>query len=99
MTMKHQMAAILLSVLFGSAASAATAPAAQSTDWMPVDQDVWTIFAEEPQAHLARAQEDLSKKDTKAAANEIRRADTFIKIQQKRLAVSSRQLICLAKYI
>jgi hypothetical protein len=99
MTMKHQVVAIMLSVLFGSAAIAATAQTAQSTDWMPVDQDVWTIFTEEPQAHLARAQEDLSKKDTKAAANEIRRASTFIKIQQKRLAVSSRQLSDLAKDI
>jgi phage terminase Nu1 subunit (DNA packaging protein) len=99
MIMKHQLAGIMLSVLFWSAVSAPTAQASQSADWVPVDQDVWTIFTEEPQAHLARAQEDLSSKDTKAAATEIRKAGTFLKIQQKRLAVSSRQLNELAKDI
>jgi hypothetical protein len=40
---------------------------------------------EEPQAHLLRAQEDLSNKDVKGAAAEIRMAGTFLKIQEKRL--------------
>jgi hypothetical protein len=89
----------MLGVLFGIVVSAPAAEVSKSADWVPVDQDVWAIFMEEPQMHLLRAQEDLAKKDVKAAANEIRRADTFLKIQEKRLAVSSRQLSDLAKDI
>lgn len=95
--MKHQASAIVLGVLLGSAVSAAAVPGAAT--WIPVDQDVWTIVMEEPQAHLMSAQEDLANKDVKGAAAEIRRADTFLKIQEKRLAVSSRQLSRLAKDI
>lgn len=96
--------AMALGVLFATVAAAAVAPAAatpaaSSADWMPVDQDVWTIMMEEPQAHLLRAREDLTMKDRKGAAAEIRRADTFLKIQERRLAVSSRQMSRLAKDI
>jgi hypothetical protein len=97
--MKNRMAAIMSGVLLGIAVPAPAAPVPNSADWLPVDQDVWTLFTEEPQAHLSRAHEDLSKNDTKDAAAEIRRADTFLKIQEKRLAESSRQLTDLAKDI
>lgn len=97
--MKHQMSAIVLGVLLGSAVSSLAAQTSKSADWVPVDQDAWTIVMGEPQAHFFLAQEDLSMKDTKAAAAEIRRADTFLKIQEKRLAVASKQLSDLAKDI
>jgi hypothetical protein len=97
--MKHRVSIIMFAVVFGSAVAISAAPATNSADWLPVDQDVWTIMMGEPQAHLLAAQEDLSNKDAKGAAAEIRRADTFLKIQEKRLAVASKQLSELAKDI
>ena len=97
--MKNLESAIVLGLLFGSAAAATAAPAAHSADYLPVDQDVWTILMAEPQAHLLSAQEDLAEKNTKDAAAEIRLAGTFLKIQEMRLAGSSEQLNELAKGI
>lgn len=93
--MKIHASEIVLGILFAARFSAA-APATNSAGWMPVDQDVWSVLMEEPQAHLARAQEALANKDPKGAAKEIRRANTFLKIQEKRLAASSVQLSDLA---
>jgi hypothetical protein len=77
--MKHHESLIVLGLLFGSAVAAAAAPAANSADYLPVDQDVWTILMAEPDAHLLSAKEDLAEKDTKGAAAEIRLAGTFLK--------------------
>jgi hypothetical protein len=95
--MNRSTVVLAAGTLFVSAACASAAPAANSADWLPVDQNVWTILMDEPQAHLLRAQEDLSNKDVKAAAAEIRLADTFLKLQEKRLEASSERLNELAK--
>lgn len=97
--MKHLDSAIVLGLMFGSVVAATAAPASNSADYLPVDRDVWTILMAEPDAHLLSAKEDLAEKDTKGAAAEIRLAGTFLKIQEKRLAVSSEQLNELAKGI
>jgi hypothetical protein len=95
--MKLKTSGIIAGVLLGGPILAQGARAVQLADWLPVDQDVWTIMMEEPQAHLLRAQEDLSNKDVKGAATEIRLAGTFLKLQEKKLAASSEQLNELAK--
>jgi hypothetical protein len=95
--MNRRAGVIVVGMFFGSMVSAAVAQAPKSADWLPVDENAWAIVMEEPQAHLLRAQEDLSNKDVKGAAAEIRMAGTFLKIQEKRLAVSSEQLNELAK--
>jgi hypothetical protein len=97
--MELRTSGIITGVLLASLTLAQGAKAVQLADWLPVDQDVWSIMMEEPQAHLLRAQEDLSNKDVKGAAAEIRMAGTFLKLQEKRLAVSSEQLNELAKGI
>ena len=98
--MPHRFVAAVLALgLFslGSAAAVAAAPAPNSADWVQVDNDVWTLFIQESQTHLLRAQEDLSQKDVKTAAAEIRMAAASLKIQEKRLAASAEQLNELAK--
>jgi phage terminase Nu1 subunit (DNA packaging protein) len=100
--MNHRMNSFVSGVLFLSVVSTAGAAApatTRSADWLPVDQDVWTIMMAEPQAHLLSAQEDLANNDAKGAANEIRMADTFLKIQEKRLTAASTQLNALAQDI
>ena len=98
--MNHSVSAFaLVGVLLGSVTTVSAAPAPNSADWLPVDQDVWAIMMEEPAAHLAAAQEAIAAKNVKDAAAEIRMAGTFLKLQEKRLAVSSEQLNELAKEI
>ena len=97
--MKYLASMLVLGLMFGNAPRASAAPATNSADWLPVDQDVWTLLMAEPQAHLLSAQEDLANKDIKDAAAEIRMAGTFLKIQEKRLGASSEQLNELAKRI
>jgi phage terminase Nu1 subunit (DNA packaging protein) len=72
---------------------------AMPSPWVPVNQDAWTLAMEEPQNHFMRAQDDLSRKDAKGAANEMRLAGTFLKIQEKRLEASVQQLNDLANDI
>jgi phage terminase Nu1 subunit (DNA packaging protein) len=85
----------LCMLLFVGAASTRAMP----SPWVPVNQDAWTLAMEEPQNHFMRAQDDLSRKDAKGAANEMRLAGTFLKIQEKRLAASVKQLNDLANDI
>lgn len=106
--MKNRISEIMMGILFVSVLSASASPAAptaaeakamESPKWIPVDEGAWAILLEEPQAHLQSAQEDLSNKDLNGAAAEIRRADTFLKIQENKLAVASAELLGLAKDI
>jgi hypothetical protein len=90
---------IASNVLLAIAVSGHAAAPAPSGDWLPVDPNVWTLLMDEPQAHLLRAQEDLSNKDTQNAAAEIRMADNFLNIQGIRLAISTKQLGDLANDI
>lgn len=69
---------------------------AMPSPWAPVNQDAWTLVMEEPQNHFMRARDDLSRKDAKGAASEMRLAGTFLKIQEKRLEASVKQLNDLA---
>jgi hypothetical protein len=72
---------------------------AMPSPWVPVDQDAWTLAMEEPQNHFMRAQDDLSRKDAKGAANEMRLAGSFLQIQEMRLEASVKQLNDLANDI
>jgi hypothetical protein len=93
--MKYIAGAFVLGIM--CAAAKAASSAAASTDWKPVDQDVWAILMAEPQAHMLSAKEDLAADDRKDAAAEIRLAGNFLMIQEKRLDASSRQLDRLSK--
>ncbi len=106
--MKNRISEFMAGILFVSVLSASAGPespaaaeakAVESPRWIPVDEGAWAILLEEPQAHLQSAQEDLSNRDPNGAAAEIRRADTFLKIQENKLAVASAQLLGLAKDI
>jgi len=94
--MKPRKRLIALGVLLGVAASVSTAQATKPADWVPVDRDVWSVLMNAPQMHIMHAQIYLSQKDAGAAAAEIRRAGTFLKIQEKRLAAASQLLSNLA---
>jgi hypothetical protein len=69
-----------------------------------VDEEVLNIFVDEPEQHFKKAHELFVKKDTKAAAHEIRMASGYLKLEagratgdsKKALEASSRELDKLA---
>lgn len=99
--MKHRMNEIVSGVLFVSVVSAAVAAPAttRSADWLPVDQDVWAVMMEAPQAHLLRAKEDVALNDFKGAAKEIRMANSYLFMRERMIGQSHQQLDGMANRI
>jgi hypothetical protein len=58
-----------------------------------VDEEVLNIFVEEPEQHFKKAHELFVKKDTKAAAHEIRKASAFLKLEAGRATGDSKQAL------
>jgi hypothetical protein len=52
--------------------------------WILVKEDIWVDFVDEPGEKFHKARENFLKKDYKAAATEIRKGTSFLKLQTAR---------------
>ncbi len=52
--------------------------------WLVTDVNGWYPVAEEPQRHLSAAAEAFAKKDYKAAATEVRKAQAYVRLESAR---------------
>ena len=74
--------------LSGTTAFDKTIGKAQRADlerrWLVSDVSTWYPVAEEPQRHFGAAVEDYAKKDYKAAATEVRKAASYVRLEAAR---------------
>lgn len=80
--MKQALIGLFVIILIGGIAFGATASETKSTTKAPEDnvivsEDIFIIFADEPQHHYMRAFEHFLKHDWEAAAIEIRKGLLF----------------------
>lgn len=54
--------------------------------WLVTDATTWYPVADEPQRHFGAAAEAYAKKDYKAAATEVRKAASFVRLESARAA-------------
>lgn len=54
--------------------------------WMVTDATTWYPVTEEPQRHFTAAADAFAKKDYKIAANEVRKATSYIRLESARAA-------------
>lgn len=54
--------------------------------WLVSDVATWYPVAEEPQRHFVAAMEDYARKDYKAAATEVRKAASYVRLEAARAA-------------
>ena len=84
----------LVAYVLGSAAAAnAAAPVTPGPEYIIVEEEVWTVLADEPQQHFQAAHEGFVKKDLKAAAAEIRKGAAFVRLEAARAAGASKDAL------
>ena len=52
--------------------------------WLVTDVTTWYPVVKEPQRHFSAAMEDYAKKDYKAAATEVRKAEAYVRLESAR---------------
>jgi hypothetical protein len=67
------------------------APPKPPSGWVLIEEDVWLTFAAEPQEHFQNAHESFLKKDLQRAAEEIRKAAAFVKVEAGRATDDGKQ--------
>ena len=67
------------------------APPKPPNGWVFIEEDVWLTFANEPQEHFQNAHEAFLKKDLQRAAEEIRKASAFVKVEAGRATDDGKQ--------
>lgn len=61
--------------------------------WMLVEEDIWVDFVDEPGEKFHKARENFLKKDYKAAATDIRKGTSFLKLQTARATKEGKVLL------
>jgi len=87
--MKQALIGLFVVILIGGIARVATASETNSATEAPEDnviisEDIFIIFADEPQHHYMRAFENFLKHDWEAAAAEIRKGAAFLELEAVR---------------
>jgi hypothetical protein len=67
------------------------APPKPPNGWVLIEEDVWLTLADEPQEHFQSARESFLKKDFQRAAEEIRKAAAFVKVEAGRAKDDGKQ--------
>ena len=89
--MKQALIGLFVVILIGGIARVATASETKSATKAPQDnaivsEDIFIVFADEPQHHFMRAFEHFLEHEWEAAAVEIRKAAAFLKLEAARAA-------------
>ena len=87
--MKQALIGLFVVILIGGIARVATASETKSAteaseDNVIISEDIFILFADEPQHHYMRAFEHFLKHDWEAAAVEIRKGAAFLKLEAAR---------------
>ncbi len=84
----------LVTYVLGAAtvASAAEHPT-PGPEYVIVEEEVWTVLADEPHQHFQAAHEEFVKKDLKAAAAEIRKGAAFLRLEAARATGASKDAL------
>ena len=84
----------LVAYVLGAAAVVnAAEQATPGPEYIIVEEEVWTVFADEPQQHFQEAHEGFVKKDLKAAAAEIRKGAAFLWLEAARATGASKDAL------
>ena len=92
--MRQALIGLFTVILIGGIAFGATASETKSETKKPQDsaivsEDIFIVFADEPQHHFMRAFEHFLKHDWEAAAAEIRKGAAFLKLEAARAAADA----------
>jgi hypothetical protein len=84
----------LVAYVLGAAAVVNAAEhATPGPEYVIVEEEVWTVLADEPQQHFQEAHEQFVKKDLKAAAAEVRKGAAFLRLEAARATGASKEAL------
>jgi hypothetical protein len=94
--MRQALRGLFVVILIGGFALGATASETKSETKAPQDsaivsEDIFIVFADEPQHHFMRAFEHFLRHDWEAAAAEIRKGAAFLKLEATRAAADAKK--------